>query len=258
MLALVGYLGFTRFWSSPSAEGGSGRCGTAAQLPAVNGAVVAPCAASSPTIDRNFDDWANVPSFPVRNVVATGDSHNATPPTGTWRVTWDQAALYIQATVRDDVLTGVDQLAPSAYWKGDGVSFEFGPDARALSAGDGLRSGQDMHVMIGLRSTGAVASINPALAGGSGGIQFVAGNAEPQITAAAGRTTNGYAVEASIPWSVLRVSAPTPGSVFGFNANISDAAPSGGALGFMVSSNPDRSGGNQPHPGTWRSLVLAG
>lgn len=258
VLGLGGYAAF-RFLRPAPAQRVSAPCGTTVELPRVAGAVVARCATTTPVIDGKFDDWAGIPGFAVDTIIASRTGHNPTPPNGTWRVTWDPTALHVMANVRDDVHSVVDQLAPSAYWVGDGISFEFGPDVRSLDRAAGLRAGRDLHVMLGLSSSGALGSTNPARPDAkSGKVQFLAGAAEPRITAAAVRTKAGYAIEASIPWSVLRTEAPTPGSVFGFNANISDALPSGSGLGYMASNNPDRSGENQSHPGTWLSLVVAG
>jgi hypothetical protein len=39
------------------------------------------------------------------------------------------------------------------------------------------------------------------------------------------------------------------------NLNLSDG-DGAGELRVMVSSNPDRTGENQPHPGTWDTVVL--
>ena len=234
-------------------------CGATATLPTIERAILATCAATRPpVIDRNFDDWAAVPALQIGDVVAAQADRNDVPPVGTWKVAWNRDALYVQATVKDINLVFVDRRPPSTYWQGDGISFEFGPDARSLGPAAGLRAGKDFHVMVGLSAGGALPSTNPARTEPSTGtVQFVAGNAEGRIQAEGAVLPTGYAIEARVPWSVLHLTRPpVPGDVFGFNANISDANRSGTDLGFMVSSNADRTGRNQPHPGTWQSLVL--
>ncbi|EWT06847.1 hypothetical protein N864_16115 [Intrasporangium chromatireducens Q5-1] len=225
----------------------------------VENALTATHVATAPVIDRNFDDWAAVPPLQIGDVVAAQADRNDVPPVGTWKVAWDRDALYVQATVKDINLVFVDRRPPSTYWQGDGISFEFGPDARSLGPAAGLRAGRDFHVMVGLSAGGALPSTNPARTDPSTGtVQFVAGNAEGRIQAEGAVLPTGYAIEARVPWSVLDLTRPpAPGDVFGFNANISDGNRSGTDLGFMVSSNADRTGRNQPHPGTWQSLVLS-
>ncbi|WP_347351871.1 CHAT domain-containing protein [Intrasporangium sp.] len=230
------------------------------QQTTIENALPAAAVRTAPVIDGAFGDWAAIPAVQVDHVVAETAAHDDSPPVGAWRTAWDSQALYVQATVTDADRVVVDRRQPSAYWQGDGISFEFGPDTRALGPSTGLRAGKDLHVMIGLGSRGALPATNPARVDPRNGrVAFLAGNAERRITAAAGIGREGYAIEARIPWSVLNVTAPPePGAVFGFNANISDANRTGSTLGYMVSSNPDRTGENQPRPGTWQRLVLAG
>ncbi|MDN5794979.1 MAG: CHAT domain-containing protein [Intrasporangium sp.] len=249
VLALAGgYLG----WRLLSGDGTT-------ENPTIENSVAATPVRTPPIIDGAFADWASTPAIAIDNVVAQTSGSDGSPAVGTWRTAWDASALYVQATVGDGDLAVVDRKQPSAYWQGDGISFEFGPDTRSLDASAGLRAGKDIHVMIGLGSRGGLPSTNPARVDQTGQVSFLAGNAERRIATAAGLTRDGYAIEARIPWTVLHVTTPPqPGTVFGFNANISDANRTGSNLGSMVSSNPDRSGRNQPHPGTWQRLVLNG
>ncbi len=215
---------------------------------------------TAPVIDGSFDEWASVPAIEIGDVVYEDKAtSHPDPVSGTWRTAWDAQGLYIQVSVRDSNFAPVDRLerTPSQYWQGDGVSFEFGPDARSLSATDGLRAGRDVHVLLGMSSRGPLAAVNPVGQDPKGTPVFVSGRAEGRITALGGLTADGYALEARIPWSVLHVTTPpSAGAVFAANENISDANASQTGLGVMVSSNPQRSGPNQNHPGTWQHLVL--
>jgi hypothetical protein len=226
-------------------------CGPAATIPEVENSVRIGCALTTPVIDGQFDDWGSQSSSTVDTEVfpttTTAEGFSAD-----WAGSWDREALYLHARVTDPSLRPVDESQPSQFFKGDSISFEFGPDPEGLSTDAGLRNGQDLHVMIGLTESGARAAINPAVKG-----VFTAGDFAPEITAAAARFDGGYEIEARVPWSALGVDTPSRGAVFGANFNVSDAAfTNKWALGRMISSNPERTGANQPHPGTWQRLVL--
>ena len=104
--------------------------------------------------------------------------------------------------------------------------------------------------------TPAITAINRA-----GGDSFVAGPAPAIEATAFAQIGLGYDMEARIPWSELGVSNPVAGAVFGMNVNVSDVngdvdGDGRPDLRVMVSNNPDRTAENQPHPGTWTTLVL--
>ncbi len=228
-------------------------CGPQATIPEVENSVSVGCALTTPVIDGTFDDWANQSSTTIDAEVFP-ETTTAEGFSADWAGSWDLDAIYLHARVTDPSLRFVDESLPSQFFKGDSISFEFGPDPEGLSTDAGLRSGRDLHVIIGLTQTGPRAVINPAAKG-----VFTAGDFAPEITAAGGPNTDGgYEVEARVPWSALGVDSPSRGAVFGANFNVSDAAPTNKwALGRMISSNPERTGANQPHPATWQRLVLA-
>lgn len=147
---------------------------------------------------------------------------------------------------------GFNEAQPSQFWRGDAISFEFGPDARHLGIDAGVRNGRDRHVMVGRSGNVALGSVNVARDN-----TFPAGGLAPGILAKSRATSDGYAIEAKVPWKVLGLaSAPARGSVFAANFNVSDAAPTRTwNLGVMISSNPERT--VQRRPGTWRAIVLA-
>ena len=111
----------------------------------------------------------------------TSSPSRATPQRefgGDWQVVWDSGAFYLRAHVTDPDLRSVNVATPGAYFNGDGFSFEFGPDARALDPTATTRRGQDVHVMVGLSRdapSSGVASINPAGRG-----TFTTGDAPPR------------------------------------------------------------------------------
>lgn len=209
----------------------------------------ATCVRTSPVVDGSADEWPAQPVVRSREpVVAPADG---TPVAGTWRLAWDADALYVLAEVTDPELTPANRSVPSSFWKGDGVSFELGPDVRGVAGDAPLRDG-DVHLMIGVVEPGAgtAAANRPP--------RFGPGDREDSVAVAVKPRDGGYVVEAAVPWAVLGVDEPAAGTVLGMNVNVSDARPSDGELRAMVSSNPFRSAANQQRPATWDLLVLAG
>ena len=226
-------------------------CGPSATVPAVDRALVIGCAVTAPVIDGSFADWDNVGAIPIEDVVFPGDGSNPGDVHGEARALWNLDGLYVQASVVDPTIRDVNESQPDQFWRGDAISFEFGPDARALGRDAGVRNGRDRHVIIGISAGRALGSMNLAAGG-----DFPAGAGVPEIQAAVALTDDGYHIEALVPWSVLGVSAPSRGAVFAGNVNISDAkaGTENWALGTMVSSNPDRV--VQRRPAIWQPLVL--
>lgn len=118
------------------------------------------CAANPPTIDGDFADWEGVGvAVPV-----TARVHGAAPSSplrAVWQGQWTSEALYLHARVTDASLRQVEPSSPSGWWRGDGISFEFGPDNRQLSPTTTARGGRDVHILIGLRPNGAEAAVKP-------------------------------------------------------------------------------------------------
>lgn len=179
-------------------------CGPAPTGPLPVGGLPVGCAIVAPTIDGNFTEWADLPAIRAAEQVYPSASTAAFNPSqvplfsSSWNLLWDQEALFLHAVVTDPVFREVDPALPGQFYRGDGISFEFGPDARDLPPSERIRDGVDRHVMIGLGPDGAAASANLAR-----GRVFSNSRPEPGITAAAVRTAEGYEVEVRAPWSAL-------------------------------------------------------
>lgn len=226
-------------------------CGRDAAAPDVGNSFTAVCTVNDIGIDGDFSDWAGVEVIDVDSEVFPKQTA-AADLKAQWQLTWNKNALFVHARVQDPSLRSVEVDQPSQFFRGDSVSFEFGPDPGNLSSSAGLRNGRDLHLMIGFTPDGPLVSANPARSG-----RFVAGNLVDEVEASGQEADGGYELEAAIPWSVLNVDDPSRGQVFGMNLNASNAAPQGAwALATMISSNPGRTGSNQPRPGTWQRLVL--
>ncbi len=219
------------------------------------------CAPVAPQIDGSFDDWRSIPFHDITATI-TPSPDRQPGLRGEWQALWDADGLYVHFVVTDDDIRPVQNPA-SAWFQGDGVSFEVGPDPSQLKTNASLRPGRDFHVIFGLLENddrGAAAAINPVGTGRGGALVFVKGTAHPEITVARRDTSDGYELEAKVPWSAIgRDLAPERGTVLGVNFNLSDAfpLPHPWALRSMLSSNPDRSSANQNRPGTWQTAVLS-
>ena len=217
---------------------------------------VAACATTAPFIDGDFSDWDVVPTRSVSHVIA----QNGPPQKefgGDFQVLWDLSALYLRVHVVDPDLRDVTVTSPGAYFNGDGFSFEFGPDAESLRPSDVTRRGKDVHVMVGLSRdapASGVAAINPAGRG-----SFTAGTQHPEIAVGRADSLTGYDLEVRVPWSSLGLrKAPSRGSVFAMNVNLSDAtsAPARWGLRTMKSTNPERTAETQRFPRLWQTITL--
>lgn len=203
------------------------------------------------TIDGDPRDWPASETTASNHAVAPNPGADPNV-TARWRVGWDDEALYVLAEASDGSVDPGTFDNPSQLFRGDSVHFEAGA---APEGAESLRSG-DLHILlapIDRSGSEVLAAINPAIDG-----QFRAGPAgsDTGITAAMSGNDDGYLIEAAVPWSVLGLD-PAPNLELGFNLNISDGDGSGG-LEQMVSSNPDRTGENQPRPVSWHSALLLG
>ncbi len=236
-------------------------CGTSSADPGATDFTIG-CAPVAPDVDGSFDDWRSVTTRDIDTPVPDFARVPVNGLSATWQALWDQDALFLHAVVTDPKRTAVVAGQPSQWWRGDAVSFEVGPDPRALSPSAPLRKGKDFHVVLGLLDDGdrgAAAAVNVVGRSSKGQEVFPTGSRRPKIAVVARLTDTGYELEARVPWSEIgRSVPPARGEVLGFNVNVSDARGSGAdwVLRTMLSSNPSRSGANQNHPGTWQTLAL--
>jgi hypothetical protein len=249
---VVAFAGFAWWYATSSSVAKA--CGSDTASPSVpDGAVKIGCATTAPVIDGSFADWSGVPEgrlstqvFPAPPQAAPDDFQ------ATWQGQWDSRFLYLHLSVDDASRRPVDPAKPTEFWKGDGVSFEFGPDVSSLPRTAKPRSGKDFHVMVGVTPLGGLASFNMANAGA-----IREGGRLTDVVLSRTDRPGGYEVEMAVPWTDLGL--PTPparGSLWAMNVNASDAAASAtvSKLGRMVSTNPVRTGNGQP--AVWQPLVL--
>lgn len=212
--------------------------------------VEAEAVASPPRIDGLDNDWSGRTSYLADRVVAPDGTSSEV--SGSWRLGWDANAFYVFVRVADPVHTQTHQARPELLFRGDSVSFEMGPEQSANAGGLDAR---DVHLMLGPDEGGrVVAGINV-----SNGSVFVTGGAATGTRAVSRIGSEGYVVEAAIPWSVLRVANPRVGLVLAGNLNVSDAVAGGtrrGGLQAMVSNNPERAGNSADFREVWGTITL--
>jgi hypothetical protein len=234
-------------------------CGSSTTVPGATDFTIG-CAPIAPTIDGSFDDWRSVPEHDV-DAAVSGAANRRAGLTATWQALWDGDGLYLHAVVMDPVITPAEGK-PAQWWNGDAVSFELGPDPRALARTAPLRKGQDFHVILALLAgtdRRAAADVNTVGLSPRNKVVFAGGSRRSAIDVVARVREDGYELEARIPWSeVGRTIAPQRGDVLGMNVNISDANGPGAdwALRTMLSSNAKRSSNNQNLPARWQTVAL--
>lgn len=199
---------------------------------------------SAPTIDGDLSDWTRS-SGELENVVFgasnwSGDSDVS----ATYYIGWTSDALYLAVRVTDDHLVQVS--SGSQMFKGDIVEIQLDRDLEGDFFSNSL-SGDDFQ--IGL-SPGNFGSIGPETwrwypVGQTGLLT--------SVSIEVSSTTNGYTLEARIPWSTFGL-APSAGDRFGFTLSVSDNDLSGAPVQqSMISSVSSRTLTN---PTTWGTLVL--
>jgi hypothetical protein len=232
-------------------------CGTTSVATKSGATFTAGCAPLAPTVDGDFDDWRSVPGQAIEAAISPmGASH---PGFGAqWQALWDKDAFFLHVKVNDREIRPVQASAPGAYWQGDGVSFEFGPDARRLRKTAALRPGHDFNVLIGLVNDGDRGAASAI--GEVANRTFGPGKRHPEIAVARRNIDGGYELEARMPWRALGLTIPPArGTVFSVNVNVSDAnSPARKwALRTMISSNPARDKRAPNHPALWQTVLLA-
>lgn len=240
--------------SSSTTSASSSASVGANERPLVPGPTVAATKlAKPPTIDGRAagDDWADVKAF-ASNALVGGEGK--VKVSGSWRVGWDKANLYILAAVTDPALTQTHTLRPHLIGTGDAVGIELGDYREAIRTDK--YAGHEVRAWMGPLETGGVIRALLTTRGDS----FVPGPAFTAGDVAVRRTGQGYVVEAALPWSALGQGGAKAGDRFAANFLLADAVSSGGDRGkpsTLMSNNEGRSGNALRDRFTWGVLELA-
>lgn len=200
-----------------------------------------------PALDGDLSDWAGVPFTAVEHVVWGAQNYEGRPDlAGLVYLGWDTRALYLAARVVDDRL--VQESSGALLYRGDSLELWLDLDLGGDFEHRGMNR-DDYH--IGL-SPGNFRQRGPEAI-----IWFppVAEHTAAVIQLAAAQWTDGWTLEAAIPWSLLDI-APQEGLVFGGAVNIGDNDSVGHTVQETVRSTTPRYRWNDPT--TFGNVFLRG
>ena len=197
-----------------------------------------------PTIDGNLEDWPSQRYSATEVVYGRSNWSSGSDLSASFILGWDEANLYVAANVNDD--SHVQLGRGNAIYQGDSLEIlldsmlhvdfnttQLSPDdfQVGLSPGDFSSRPTEAYRWFPRSVQGALTS--------------------PDLAAAA--TSDGYLMEAAIPWIVFGVE-PEVGDLFGFAFSVSDNDLAGTTVQqSMVSSVASRS---LTDPTSWGTLVL--
>lgn len=204
-----------------------------------------PYLSTAPKIDGVWNEW-NTTQFPMRFVVFGASNWTGKSDLdGAFRIGWDNNNLYIAAKITDDKY--VQNATGENIYKGD--SLELLLDTN-LSGDASTVSLTNDDYQLGISAGKGEVGKNPEAYR-----WFPSDKAGPQtsVKIAAVPMSDGYRVEAAIPWSVLGVT-PSNGLEMGFALSVSDNdKTSENVQQTMVSAIPDRV---LTDPTTWGTITL--
>ena len=210
------------------------------------GTLVASQKAIPPLIDGDLGEWGALENVADAVVYGAGNWSGASDLSATFSLGWDATNLYLAVSVRDDVQSQTQN--GDRIFRGDSVEFLLDVDLHADRQHEKL-SGDDYQ--IGLSPGDLTAATVAAQA--YRWFPVTETGLLPAVQLAASTTFAGYAMEASVPWTALRV-APKGGDEYGFALSVSDNDLAGVATQqSMVSSAVGRV---LTDPTTWGLLRL--
>jgi hypothetical protein len=160
---------------------------------------------SVPLIDGQRDAvWGGAEDFEIRNLVE-GSVMGAQDLSASFRVLWNNEALFILFEVRDDE---IKNDSPEV-WKDDSVEVYLDADLSQKTTYDGVN---DTQYLFGFGDL----QVQETKLGRVQNVEF-----------ATRATDGGYVVEIRIPWTTIGV-APKPNLRFGFEVSVNDDDASGG------------------------------
>jgi len=159
-----------------------------------------PKASTAPTIDASADDvWSSVSATALETTLDGSPSDSDL--SATWKALWDDTNLYYLVDVTDDTLTNDSD----ATINDDAVELYLDPDNSGGGSYDGTN---DYQLVYGYNDSSVVAGANSA-------------SDTTGMTFATTSTSDGWRMEAKIPWSTLGVT-PSTGQVIGTDVHAVD------------------------------------
>jgi len=235
----------------PSATTGAGTTAPTATLGGLsrpNGSpVTAAYLPTAPTIDGNISEWTTT-AYSIDQIVFGASAWvGANDASGTYYIGWDTGNLYLAVRVRDEAHVQINSGANLRYlYKGDDVEIQL--DAN-LSGDFNTTTLTSDDYQLGL-TPGNFGSLTPQA------YQWLPAAQEAtraSVTVQVRQVTNGYELEARIPWSVFGIT-PAGGNRYGFAVSISDNDLAGTATQQSMVSNVGTR--RLTNPTTWGTLIL--
>ena len=177
--------------------------------------------------------WQGVGGYALRSVV-NGQIANTQDLAAVWQASWDQRHLYLRIAVEDDSFQG-DSTIP---WDDDAVEVYLDADGSGLGNYDGAN---DFHFIFSVKDN-----------------RVALGKNSPQderipMNHRVVREGKGYILEATIPWSALRV-RPQAGLRLGLDIHVDDDDDGGARDGKLTWH--DRQDDAWRNPNTFGRVVL--
>lgn len=201
-----------------------------------------------PTVDGRLDEWAAVTpvlsAFPVYQDSAWDGTDDLTV---TWRLGWDSQYLYFAVSVLDDI--HAQSQTDEQIFRGDSVEVQIDAD-RAGDFGPELNA-DDFQLTF---SPGDFNALPPAAHRWQGNAGQFIGVAADHIIVEAVQTSEGYDLEAAVPWGELEISDPFSGLVVGVALNATDNDQPGEAIQEVYKSHVETR--LYADPTSWGTLTL--
>ena len=201
-----------------------------------------------PIIDGVLDEWGAAPTFQSNHIVYTIDGWDGTDDlVALWRLAWDSSNLYIGVEVNDDI--HVQTQTGQLIFRGDSLDMQFDTDRDGDFAP--RLSPDDFQIIYSPGDFGALPPSAVRFRGSEEGqIPEFPGHG---ITLQSRATTNGYILEAAIPWSDINLN-PAEGIVIGLALNANDNDSSGTAAQEVMKSHI--ASRTLTDPTSWGTLTL--
>jgi hypothetical protein len=202
---------------------------------------------TAPTIDGNISEWTTTAYSIDQIVFGATNWVGANDASGTYYIGWDTGNLYLAVHVRDEAHVQINSGANLRYlYKGDDIEIQLDTNLSGDFYGTTLDSDD---YQLGF-TPGNFGSLTPqAYLWIPTSLEGVRTSVSVQVH----QITNGYELEARIPWSVFGIT-PAGGNRYGFAISISDNDLAATATQqSMVSSVGTR---RLTNPTTWGTLIL--
>jgi hypothetical protein len=220
----------TRFWAVVSNSEGSVKSGEAVlSVNRFSGPLV-PFTGRPPVIDGQTDSvWIAAADVPINRVILGGRKSDA-DFSGSFRMLWDENALYLLIRIRDDVACD----SGGQGFERDGVEFYIDADNDKPDF-----YGNDEYQFRYIRHDSAMSAVS--------------GSAGPGIQAAQADTDDGYRMEVVFPWKSIG-GRPEPGKYVGIDVHANDCDGEGRKCKIAWKTDRDNS---YQTPSVFGTVMLA-